>query len=139
MAKPFSDVALYYNLRSAVGFEAKKNEYSAVTESYREHIFVKMDYKLHKLKVDDIIYIEASKDYVDIYLEKSKYRVNVTMHQMEQALPSDRFVRTHRSFIVNINYINFIKFPEIQLLQTEGMALIGGNYKKEVYQKINVL
>lgn len=66
-------------------------------------IFVKSEYKLLQIQLDDIRYIEGLKDYVKIYTEQSARPILslMNMKAMEQMLPSSRFMRVHRSFIVS--------------------------------------
>lgn len=66
-------------------------------------IFVKSEYKLLQIQLDDIRYIEGLKDYVKIYTEQSARPILslMNMKAMEQMLPASRFMRVHRSFIVS--------------------------------------
>lgn len=66
-------------------------------------IFVKSEYKLLQINLDDIRYIEGLKDYVKIYTEQSQHPILslMNMKAMEKMLPTSRFIRVHRSFIVS--------------------------------------
>ncbi|MBO7609801.1 MAG: response regulator transcription factor [Muribaculaceae bacterium] len=68
-----------------------------------DSIFVKSEYKLLQIKLDDIRYVEGLKDYVKIYTEQSPRPILslMNMKAMEQMLPASRFMRVHRSFIVS--------------------------------------
>ena len=73
-------------------------------------IFVKSDYKLVQIKLDNILYIEGLKDYVKIY-EEGESRPSLSlmsMKSMEELLPASRFIRVHRSYIVQKNKIRVI-------------------------------
>ena len=65
-------------------------------------IFVKSEYKLLQINLDNILYIEGLKDYVKIYTTDSPHPILslMNMKAMEQMLPASRFMRVHRSFIV---------------------------------------
>ena len=67
-----------------------------------ESIFVKSEYKLLQIELRKILYIEGLKDYVKIFVEDEPRPVLslMSMKSLEDMLPSDRFVRVHRSFIV---------------------------------------
>lgn len=67
-----------------------------------ERIIVKSEYKLLQIELNDILYIEGLKDYVKIYLVKQKQPILslMSMKSLEDLLPLSRFVRVHRSFIV---------------------------------------
>ena len=73
-------------------------------------IFVKSDYKLVQIELDNILYIEGLKDYVKIYEEGSQRPMLslMSMKAMEELLPSSRFMRVHRSYIVQKSKIRII-------------------------------
>lgn len=73
-------------------------------------IFVKSDYKLVQIELDNILYIEGLKDYVKIYEEGSQRPILslMSMKAMEELLPSSRFMRVHRSYIVQKSKIRII-------------------------------
>ena len=80
-----------------------------------DFLFIKSDYKLRRINLDDILYIEGLKDYVKIYLhrEDHPFLTLVTMKQLELKLPAGRFMRVHRSFIVNLKRIEVIERSRI--------------------------
>lgn len=93
-----------------------------------KHIFVRADYSLQKIVLDDILYIEALDDYLKIFLNKQKTIVaRMTMKSMIEKLPSNQFLRVHRSFIVPINKVENIrnKFCTI----SERKIPIGSSYE----------
>ena len=77
----------------------------------KQHIIVKSEYKLIQIDVSKILYIEGLKDYVKIYTEDSPTCILslMNMKTIEQHLPADRFIRVHRSFIVQMSKINVIE------------------------------
>ena len=76
-----------------------------------ESIFVKADRKLIQVELSDILYIEGLKDYVKIYVEGVQRPIIslMTMKSMEELLPANRFMRVHRSFIVQPEKIKVIE------------------------------
>jgi DNA-binding LytR/AlgR family response regulator len=76
-----------------------------------ESIFIKSEYKLIQIELSDILYIEGLKDYVKIYTEGQPRPVLslMSMKSMEELLPASRFVRVHRSFIVQPEKIKVIE------------------------------
>lgn len=97
-----------------------------------DHFFVKADQKLVKLRYDDIHYVEALADYVKIHTNEKRIITLQTMKKMEERLPSDRFIRVHRSFIVRIGEIKSISGNKIEL--GEQQIPIGKNYKSSLYE-----
>ncbi len=75
-----------------------------------ETIFVKSEYKLVQIELSKILYIEGLKDYVKIYIENEQRPVItlMSMKAMEEVLPANRFIRVHRSFIVQPEKIRVI-------------------------------
>lgn len=84
----------------------EKEEQPAVTS-----IYVKTDYKILRIDLDDILYIEGLKDYVKIYLRGEEHPVLslMSMKSLEEELPSDRFVRIHRSYIIQPSRMSYIE------------------------------
>lgn len=84
---------------------------SALTpvKSDTDSIIVKSEYKLVQIMVDDILYIEGLKDYVKIVTTGSTIMTLMNIKTLEKALPDDRFMRVHRSFIVNKRRITVIE------------------------------
>lgn len=76
-----------------------------------DSIFVKSGYRMEKIELADILYVENQKDYVKFHLEGVSEPVSslMSMQSLEEKLPSGRFMRVHRSFIVNLNKIKTIE------------------------------
>jgi two-component system LytT family response regulator len=70
-----------------------------------ERIFVKTGTRIDVVPVTDIVHIEAEDDYVEIFTKEKKYLKKETMNYLEKSLPSEMFVRIHRSSIVNVSHI----------------------------------
>ena len=94
-------------------------------------IFVKSEYKLLQIDLDDIRYIEGLKDYVKIYTEQSPHPILslMNMKAIEQMLPSSRFIRVHRSFIVQKSKIREIDRNRI-VYDNDLYIPIGDSYKQ---------
>ncbi len=74
------------------------------------HLFVKSDYKIIRIGLDDIKYIESQHEYIKIHLIHSKpVLTQLSMKSIEEQLPPARFMRVHRSFIVNLAMISVIE------------------------------
>ena len=92
-----------------------------------------------KLKADEIIFVEALKDYVSIFTPKAKYVIHSTMKDIEKKLPSGSFLRVHRSYIVRLDKIVAIEHAFISMENTDKQIPIGGNYKDDLYNKIKTI
>ena len=79
-----------------------------------DHLFIKSEYKVIRIEIDKILYIEGMREYVRIHLENSKPVMTLlSMKKIEQKLPSTRFMRVHRSYIVNLEKITTIERSRI--------------------------
>jgi len=105
----------------------QKNGKGETTEMDNEHIFVKANQKLIKIRYDEIQYVEAFADYVKIYVPEKRIVTLQTMKKMEQKLPAKMFQRIHRSFIVGIQHIESYSTSDVEVA---GVKMpIGKNYK----------
>lgn len=102
-------------------------------ETYKRDrfIFVKSDYKLVRMNLDDILYVEGLKDYVRIYLENGdKVMSLINMKTLEENLPNPEFLRTHRSYIVHMNKIKAI--DRLRMVFGDVYIPISDSYKETV-------
>jgi two-component system, LytTR family, response regulator LytT len=77
-------------------------------------LFVKADYKTSRISLNDIIYIEGMREYVRIHLISGKSLMPlISLRVLEEQLPSDKFMRVHRSYIVNLDKITTIEHNRI--------------------------
>lgn len=88
----------------------RENEAKSEEAAGPKSIFVKSEYKVLQIALDDIRYIEGLKDYVKIYTEQSPRPILslMSMKGLEEMLPATRFMRVHRSFIVNMEKVREI-------------------------------
>jgi DNA-binding LytR/AlgR family response regulator len=90
-------------------FEAHHQKPDEV-KSNKEFLFIKSDYKILRINFDDIKYIEGMSEYIRIHLISSKPVMTLlSMKSIEEQLPADRFMRVHRSYIVNLTKISVIE------------------------------
>jgi two-component system, LytTR family, response regulator len=103
----------------------------------RNSIFVKTDYKLVQIDLNQILYIEGLKDYVKIFTEGSDKAILslMSMKSLEENLPESRFMRVHRSFIVNLEKIKTIERNRI--IFGKEFIPISENYKDKFQKFIN--
>jgi DNA-binding LytR/AlgR family response regulator len=80
-----------------------------VTTPKNDYFFVKADYKIVKIIFADILFIEALQKYVRIHTTSERIITLMSMSQLESALPSEQFIRIHRSHIINIDKIDSIE------------------------------
>jgi len=113
----------------------KNANYPAPVETI-ERIVIRIGNKINIIPVEEIVYIEAQDDYVSIHTADNKYLKQMTMKYLEANLPTDQFVRTHRSFIAAISEIDKIEAYEKEsyLLHLKNGAHI--NVSRSGYSKL---
>ena len=106
-----------------------------------EEIFIKKGSSLVKLKLKDIIYIEALENYVTLTTHNDKFTIHFTMKAIENQLPSGVFIRVHRSFIINKSMIQTIKDNSLDLIVGATMKSIpvGKSFRDSLLNDINVM
>ncbi len=111
------------------------NKNSDVTT--KEFMFIKDNGILTKLKINDILYLEAMGDYVRVHTEHKFHLLHTTLKSIEDKLPSTKFIRVHRSYIVALSKIDYIQ---------NGMVIINNvsvpmadTYKTNVTKRLNLL
>jgi DNA-binding LytR/AlgR family response regulator len=112
-----------------------------VSNSDVNEIFIKKGSTLIKLKIKDIIYVEALENYVILYTKNEKFTIHFTMKAIENQLPSGIFIRVHRSFIVNISLIKTIKENSLDLIMGNEVRdiPIGLSYRDSLLNRINIM
>ena len=96
----------------------------------KEYISVKADYKVSLVKISNIVYLESEGEYVRMHLaDGTTITTLFRLKNMEAALPSDMFMRVHRSYIVNLRCIKGYVRGRVFLSDTEYVP-IGENYKE---------
>jgi DNA-binding LytR/AlgR family response regulator len=100
--------------------------------SEKDYIFVKSERKKHKLLFSDIRYIESIKDYIKIYSKEKRLIVKHSLTSFEDELPAGKFLRIHRSYIVNLDFITAYTAYDIEINSVE--LPIGISYKQKVFE-----
>lgn len=101
------------------------------------HLMIKEKGGLIKIPHDEIVYIEASKDYMKIVTQGQPYLVHITMKSLEEQMPAFKFVRIHKSYIVSVGQIRMVKADSIIIGNNQSLP-VGVNYKERlmgVYKK----
>lgn len=94
-------------------------------------MLVKSDYKLQRVSLDDILYIEGLKDYVRFYLKGGEKVMSLmSMKKLDEYLPKPEFQRTHRSYIVHMTEVPLI--DRFRIVFDDVYIPISENYKEEV-------
>lgn len=111
LLKPFSYEEFLSAVRKAERLIRLEQKARVNVNSNDKFLFLKSDYKIRRINFNDIIFIEGFKDYAKIVTQSSAKPVLslTTLKLLESKLPSGRFMRIHRSFIVNLDRIDTIE------------------------------
>jgi DNA-binding LytR/AlgR family response regulator len=148
IVKPFKEKELQTTIEMAVfkheeDVKVKKERdfYRSIiiNKNSKDSIFIRADYRLNKINFKDIYFVEALKDYVVINTKDNVYTTHTTMKEMARILPQKDFVRIHRSYIVNLDKIFSIKYPDLVIEDKMKILPIGGLFRKELYGKLNLI
>jgi DNA-binding LytR/AlgR family response regulator len=132
MQKPIS----YKRFLDSVQKANKREEEQDVLES-KDHIFVKSANKLLKISIDDIRWIEAMSDYIMIHTKEKRHLVLSSLKAIEDKLPSRKFLRSHRSFIVSIDKI--VSIDDSAIVIDDKTIPLGKTYKTKFLQSIRTI
>lgn len=99
-----------------------------------DYIYVKADFKMVKILMSEIMYIESANEYIKIFLEKGEVITTfMRLKNIESKLPSDKFMRVQRSFIVNLEKIQSVEKNRI-FIEHKKHIPIGEQYKESFQQ-----
>lgn len=113
LLKPFSFDRFWKAILKAKAL--KETGKGASFGSDTDYFYIKSDNKLVKINYTDVLFAEALQNYVAIYTTSKKYITYLTLHSIEENLPANRFVKTHKSFIVAIDKVESIEGNEIKI------------------------
>ncbi len=131
LLKPFSFERFLKAANKAVQQLNKKEITGQATPSF---IFLKAEKKVHKVNLDDILYIEAAGDYIKVMTESGQYMVNDTLKGLQDELPPAQFIRVHKSYIISRNKIKFFEGNYVKVGNAD--IPIGNSYKEEISTRL---
>lgn len=134
LVKPFSFDRFVLAVNKASGYldlKAKAEQGGVREEAY---ILLNADHKIYKVYLGDILYIEGLKEYVSYYTREKRIIVLQSLKAIESELPSDQFMRIHRSYIVPIRKIKSLDGNQVQI--GDKLIPIGRSYKEEVMKRV---
>jgi DNA-binding LytR/AlgR family response regulator len=101
-----------------------------------DYLFIKQDTRLVRVNYTQINYIQAEKDYSSVYLEDKRLLASMNLKLFEDTLPNEKFLRGHRSYIVNLSKVLSIKGNMAELGDIE--IPIGANYRDELLAALRI-
>ena len=114
-----------FNLKNNIKIENHRSE---------PHIFIKVDKKMMKINIDEILFIEGMKEYIKVVTPEKTYITHKSLTSLTEELPAERFVRIHKSYTIALDKVKSIEGNRVQI--SSYTIPIGRNYSKEVKSKI---
>jgi two-component system LytT family response regulator len=105
------------------------------SQALKSYVFIKTEYRLEKVFLNDIIYIEGMRDYRRIHTVDKKIMTLQTFKELEDEIPSSVVCRVHKSFMVGIDKIESIERDRIKMIDV--LIPISETYKKSFFELIN--
>ena len=145
IVKPFKEIDIKTAIEMAVHKHSldksileERNLLYKIVESKENNdfVFIKCKTKYVKIKLEEILFIEALKDYVIITTKNNKFTIHSTMKDIELKFDYNNFIRVHRSFIINIDMIISIDHNIIEIENNNKKIPIGGSYKESFSRKM---
>ena len=131
LLKPFEESRFIKAVDKAVAYFRLKNQNENPADNF---LFIRADYKLVKIPLADILYIEGLGDYLKVYYGDNKLVVaRMTMKNILAKLPPNEFLRVHRSFIVPFSKIENVRNKTIHIKEHE--IPIGSSFENEFFEK----
>jgi two-component system, LytTR family, response regulator len=134
LLKPFSFQRFLQAVNKVMEYFSNKTDtlHSAIhPDSY---IFVKTEYRLERIDIDDILYIEGMKDYLRIICKTKKIMTLQSFARIEESLPANKFCRVHKSFIVALDKIKSVERGVIII--ADQRIPVSNTYKDNFFSKI---
>ncbi|HFC00441.1 MAG TPA: LytTR family transcriptional regulator, partial [Phaeodactylibacter sp.] len=152
LIKPFNKLTLESTIELAVmalGDESKNTQQEENNEEefqgwtrdliLREHIFIKRNSKLEKVKIDDIIFIQSEGNYCVISTEKKKYALKMSLIKVKKMLDARSFARVNKRHVLNMNLITSIDLPSNKININDISFSMGRTYKEGLLKKLKIL
>lgn len=105
-----------------------------IESQHEEFMMVKADYKNYKIILSELLYIEGQHEYVSFYTTERRITALYSLKALEEELPSDRFARIHKSYIINLNRV--MEFDQNNVMVAGQRIPIGGVYRESIIQKL---
>lgn len=135
--KPYTEKDLHTQLQIAIHKYHEEQSQPHTSRTSNDSFFVKDQHYLVKVLYSDILYIEAMDNYCAIYTANKRFVLSQTLKSIEEKLLHKRFLRCHRSYLINVSKIDKIQHKNIWINGKE-LPLSESN-KKELMRQLNIL
>jgi DNA-binding LytR/AlgR family response regulator len=102
-----------------------------------DYIFIKQNYQFTKVKLKEILFLEAANNYVNVFTINQKFTLRLTLNGVIERINYEKLVRTHRSYAINLEQID--SFNEHEIVMGKHNIPLGRNYKDEFIRYFDFL
>ncbi|WP_343556255.1 LytTR family DNA-binding domain-containing protein [Sphingobacterium sp.] len=135
LVKPISLDRFNKSIQKALNYKQMLENYKASVESTsEEYIIVRVDRMNHKIFYRDILYIEALKDYVIIYVKENKFITWMNLKTIHGKLPQDQFLRVSKSHVINRKEVT--SFDNNLIVMKDAEIAIGRAFRDDILPKL---
>jgi two-component system LytT family response regulator len=134
LLKPFSFQRFIQAVNKVLEYYSHKQDDTKINAENVDYIFVKTEYRLERIDLNEILYIEGMKDYLRIICKDKKIMTLQSFSRLEESLPSKNFCRVHKSFIVAIDKIKSIERGVIII--ADQRIPVSNTYKENFFSRI---
>jgi DNA-binding LytR/AlgR family response regulator len=134
LLKPYSFQRFLQAVNKVMEYFSRKTENQEIIPENGSYIFVKTEYRLERVDLDDILYVEGMKDYLRIICKDKKIMTLQSFARIEEILPEKKFCRVHKSFIVAIDKIRSVERGVI--LIADQRIPVSNTYKDSFFSRI---
>ena len=134
LLKPYSFQRFVQAVNKVMEYFSQKTSANQTLQKTDRYIFVKTEYRLERVDIDDILYIEGMKDYLRIICTDKKIMTLQSFARIEESLPANKFCRVHKSFIVAIDKIKSVERGVI--LIADQRIPVSNTYKEIFFSRI---
>ncbi|MEL7146506.1 MAG: LytTR family DNA-binding domain-containing protein [Bacteroidota bacterium] len=128
LVKPFGFDRFYAAVEKVIAQKAQ-------VQSHTTYLTVKVDKKLFKIDYQEIVYIESIGDYAKLHLKDKVLITSETLRGYERSLPSSKFVRIHKSYIISIDCLEYIEGNQVKI--SEVKLPVGKSYRDALRDKLS--
>ncbi len=140
LLKPFNDLELEYALEMAVEqFYGQEISEESPAIAVNDALFIRKGGSMKKVQMQDILYVEVEARYCTLFTRDERFVVQISLKRLQEQLPAEMFVQTHRSFLVN-------KFAISEIILSEGSVILEGGHSvplgekyRDITEKIRIL
>lgn len=134
LLKPFSFERFLKSVNKASAKAIVVTNAATEGKNTDDFIFLKADKKVYKIDLEDILFAEATGDYAKVVTKDGQYITNITLKKLLEELPSNGFIRVHKSYIISASKIKFFEGNYVKVGNTD--IPIGAAYREEIFARL---